>query len=359
MGLLTIGAFARVSRLSAKTLRRYDELGLLPPARVDQFTGYRYYDDAQVERARLVAWLRRIGMPLARVGRVCDLAETDKAAAAREIRAYWTQVESETSARRGLAGFLVDQLSGKDTDTMDRIIMPLGMHCAARSDRGLVREADQDAVYAGTRLLAVADGFGVAGAAASAAAIDALKPVEAAAASGALRPGDLLNTLEDAVHRADTTVRGLPESGTTLTALLWTGSGLALAHIGDTRAYLLRRGTLRRLTNDHTVVQSMVDEGSLDEAEAAGHPQRAMLLRALDGGDGRPRPDLRLHEARAGDRLLLCSDGLSTTVPEATVRQCLTAAAAPEAAVDALMARAHDGGGADNIACVVAEVIST
>ncbi|MFP1625901.1 MerR family transcriptional regulator [Streptomyces sp. 5K101] len=319
MGLLTIGAFARASRLSAKALRRYDELGLLPPAHVDPFTGYRYYDDAQMDRARLVAWLRRIGMPLAGVGRVCDLAETDTDAAAREIRAYWMRVESETCARRSLADLLVDQLSGKDTDMTDRITMPLEMRCAARTDRGLVRETDQDAVYAGTRLLAVADGFGDAGAAASAAAVDAVKPLETAA-QAAPRPGDLLNSLEDAVHRAGTAVRAFPESGTTLTALLWTGSELALAHIGDTRAYLFRAGVLHRLTHDHTVVQSMIDEGGLSEAEAAAHPQRALLLRALDGGDGPARPDLRLHEAKAGDRLLLCSDGLSTTVPETAVR---------------------------------------
>ncbi|MDQ1009571.1 serine/threonine protein phosphatase PrpC [Streptomyces sp. V4I23] len=358
MGLLTIGAFARASRLSARALRRYDELGLLPPARVDPFTGYRYYDDAQVERARLVAWLRRIGMPLAGVGRVCDLAETDTDAAAREIRAYWMQVESETSARRSLADLLVDQLSGKDTDMTDRITMPLGMRCAARTDRGLVRETDQDAVYAGTRLLAVADGFGGAGAAASAAAIGALEPLETAAQASS-RAGDLLNTLEDAVHRAGTAVRAFPESGTTLTALLWTGSELALAHIGDTRAYLLRDGVLHRLTHDHTVVQSMIDEGGLDEAEAAAHPQRAMLLRALDAGDGPGRPDLRLHEAKAGDRFLLCSDGLSTTVSQAAVRDCLASDAAPEAAVDALIGLAHEGGGADNIAVVVADVVRT
>ena len=357
MGLLTIGAFARASRLSAKALRRYDELGLLPPARVDSFTGYRYYDETQLERARLVAWLRRIGMPLARIRDVCDLCATDAAAAARDIRAYWAQVEAETSARRDLASFLVDQLSGKDTDTMSQLSAPLGIRYAARSDRGLVRETNQDAAYATSRLLAVADGFGGEGGPASTAAIDALKPLEAEAA-GSARIGDLLNALEDAVHRANATVNGLADSGTTLTAMVWTGSQLALVHIGDTRAYLLRGGEFFRITHDHTVVQSMVDEGSLGPEEAASHPQRAMLLRALDGSEGLARPDLRLHEARDGDRYLLCSDGLFTAVPEADVRRSVAAVADPDEAVRELIAHAHRAGGPDNIACVVADVVA-
>ncbi|GAA0405843.1 MerR family transcriptional regulator [Microbispora corallina] len=112
MGLLTIGAFARASRLSPKALRLYDELGLLRPARTDPDSGYRFYDPAQLERARLVAWLRRLGMPLARIRAVCDL---DPEAAAADVAAYWAEVEAETADRRGLAVLLVDHLSGKDT----------------------------------------------------------------------------------------------------------------------------------------------------------------------------------------------------------------------------------------------------
>lgn len=108
--LVTIGEFARLSRLSAKALRRYDELGLLRPALVDPVNGYRYYDPAQVEGARLVAWLRRIGMPLSRIGRIVAL---DAGAAAVEIRAYWARVEAETAARRDLAMYLVDHLSAE------------------------------------------------------------------------------------------------------------------------------------------------------------------------------------------------------------------------------------------------------
>src|SRR4051812_36816254 len=107
MEMLTIGAFARATRLSPKALRLYDELELLRPARVDPDTGYRYYAVEQLERARLVAWLRRLGMPLAGIREVCAL---EPAAAAREIRAYWARVETETAVRRDLAAFLVHHL---------------------------------------------------------------------------------------------------------------------------------------------------------------------------------------------------------------------------------------------------------
>jgi protein phosphatase len=271
-------------------------------------------------------------------------------------------VEAETAARRDLADFLVDQLSVKDTDPMSQLTTPLTIRYAARSDRGLVRDSNQDVAYAGSRLLAVADGFGTDGGRAGSGAVDALKALETEVADGLQgsappRAGDLLNALEDAVQRADAAVHGLDGSGTTLTAMLWTGSRLALVHIGDTRAYLLRDGMFFQITHDHTVVQSMVDEGSLDAEEAASHPQRAMLLRALDGRPGLARPDLRLHEAKPGDRYLLCSDGLFVAVPHAGIRRTVESAGDPEDTVTGLIALAHEAGAPDNVACVVADVV--
>ncbi|MGW7265174.1 MerR family transcriptional regulator [Streptomyces sp. NPDC054842] len=355
MGLLTIGAFARASRLSPKALRLYDELGLLPPARVDPVTGYRLYDPEQLGQARLVAWLRRLGMPLARIRHVRTL---DAAAAAQEVRAFWAQVEADTAARRDLAAFLVDQLSWKDV-TMSPHTLPLEIRYAALSDTGLVRASNQDTAYAGSRLLAVADGFGSGGAPASAAAVQALKHLD----TGGIPAGDLLNVLEDSVDRAKEAVLAVagtepaPEdAGTTLTAMLWTGSQLALVHIGDSRACLLRGGELFQITHDHTVVQSMVDEGRLTPDEAVSHPQRSLLVRAL--GTEAVAPDLRLHDAEAGDRYLLCSDGLSTVVPADEVRQVVVAADSPERAVRELVALAIDAGGPDNVSCVVADVVA-
>ncbi|MGW4626867.1 MerR family transcriptional regulator [Streptomyces rubiginosohelvolus] len=380
--LVTIGEFARLSRLSAKALRRYDELGLLRPALVDPVNGYRYYDPAQVEGARLVAWLRRIGMPLNRIGRVVAL---DAGAAAVEIRAYWARVEAETAARRDLAMYLVDHLSAEGR-TMSRMpdnaentgssgrsgsagAVALAIRCAALTDIGVVRTANQDAAFAGPRLLAVADGFGEGGAEASAAAIEALKP-STWGRDGALSAADLLNALEDTADSAARAVRDAvascadPDgSGTTLTAMLWTGSRLGLVHIGDSRAYLLRRGELFRITHDHSLVQSMLDDGSLSPEEAASHPGPALLLKALVG-EARPaavavacRADVRLREVLAGDRYLLCSDGLSAVVEAADLRAAVVAADDPQEAVRRLAGLAREAGGPDNVACVVADVV--
>ncbi|GLP70328.1 hypothetical protein TUSST3_69490 [Streptomyces sp. TUS-ST3] len=348
MEWLTIGAFARACRLSPKALRLYDELELLRPARVDAGTGYRYYAPDQLEQARLVAWLRRLGMPLARIRTVCALPPE---AAAGEIRAYWAQVEAETAVRRDLAAFLVDELTAaprKDTTVLE-------LRYCAHSDPGRVRPANQDTAYAGARLLAVADGYGPAGAPASSAAVAALRSLDGAE----LPAGNVLNVLEDAVHGASEAVRdvdaGADENGTTLTALLWTGSRLALVHIGDSRAYLLRGGTLFRITHDHTVVQSLIDEGRLTAQEAVTHPQRALLLKALTTGT----PDLRLHDAEPGDRYLLCSDGLTAVVPDTAIRALLSDAPAPDAAVHTLVEAANTAGGPDNVSCVVADVVET
>ena len=349
MDMLTIGAFAKASRLSPKALRLYDELELLRPARVDPDTGYRYYAPEQLEQARLVAWLRRLGMPLARIREVCSLPPGP---AAREIRAYWARVEAETAARRDLAAFLVDHLSQesrKDTTMLE-------LRYAALSDRGLVRPANQDTAYAGTRVLAVADGFGPGGAPASTAAVEALKFLD----DEPLPAGSVLNLLEDAVQGATTAVQDIAATGdigTTLTAMVWTGSQLALVHIGDSRAYLLRDDELFLITHDHTMVQSLIDEGRLTAEEATAHPQRTLLLKALTGDGAAPAPDLRLHDARPGDRYLLCSDGLSTVVPDDELQQLLTTATGPDRAVHTLIAAANARGGPDNVSCVVADVV--
>ncbi|MFE3162090.1 MerR family transcriptional regulator [Streptomyces sp. NPDC059224] len=351
MKWLTIGAFAKACRLSPKALRLYDELDLLRPARVDPETGYRYYAAEQLEAARLVAWLRRLGMPLARIREVCGLPA---GRAAQEIRAYWARVEAETAVRGDLAAFLVDHLSGesrRDTTAM------LELRYAAHSDRGHVRPANQDTVYAGRRLLAVADGCGAAGASASAAAVRALKFLEDAELSA----GNVLNLLDDAVRSAREAVReaaeGSTDAGTTLTALLWTGSRLALVHIGDSRAYLLRDGELFRITHDHSVVQSLIDEGRLAPEEAGSHPQRMLLAKALSGGASSGTPDLKLHEARGGDRYLLCSDGLSREVCDRRIRELLGGGGELADVARGLVDEANAVGGADNVSVVVADVV--
>ena len=236
----------------------------------------------------------------------------------------------------------------------------LAVRYAVRSDTGLQREGNEDAAYAGARLLAVADGMGghAAGEMASAAVIDALRPLDTAVPAGAL-----LNAMLHAVRRASAATRELVAAspalrgmGTTLTALLWSGSQLGLVHIGDSRAYLLRDGALFQITADHTLVQSLLDDGSITAEEAASHPQRSLLLRAL--GEGSAEPDLQLREARVGDRYLLSSDGLHAVVEAGAIARVLREIGDPDQAATELIALAIDGGGPDNITCIVADVVA-
>jgi len=353
--LMTSGAFARASGLSRKALRLYDELGLLHPARVDPATSYRFYEPGQLEQARLVAWLRRLGMPLADIRAV---SARPPAEAAAELAAYWARVEAETSARRELAVFLIGYLSGKDT-AVHEDQETLTVRYAVRSDTGLIREGNEDAAYAGSRLLMVADGMGghAGGEAASAAVIEALRPLDTHVPGG-----ELLNALDHAVRRADKALRDMVQAnpalhgmGTTLTALLWSGSQLGLAHIGDSRAYLVRDGEVFQITQDHTLVQSLLDEGKITAEEAASHPQRLLLLRALTG-EHDSRPDIQLRQARPGDRYLLCSDGLHVAAPADAIAHVLLTVPDPDQAAADLITLAMDAGAPDNITCIVADL---
>ncbi|MFG3580986.1 MerR family transcriptional regulator [Micromonospora chersina] len=349
MELLTIGAFARAARLTPKALRLYDELGLLPPAAVDPHSGYRYYTPAQLDRARLIAALRRAGMPLAEIQAVCGLPPD---AAAEAVDAWWRQVSADTVARGRAVALLVDQLTERGTTMSDTTF-----RYAVRCETGTVRESNEDTAYASATLLAVADGMrGPGGAAASTAAVDALRPLEPADAPA----GDLLAALADAVGAADRAVRAHATADhqpvTTLTAILRRGTRLALVHVGDTRAYLLRGGELSRLTQDHTYVQSLVDQGKLTLAEAGAHPQRALLARAL--GAGEVEADLALRTALAGDRYLLCSDGIAAVVDPEALHATLAGAEDPETAVGRLVDLAYAAGAPDNVACVVADLVT-
>jgi serine/threonine protein phosphatase PrpC len=240
--------------------------------------------------------------------------------------------------------------------------MTLALRYAVRSDVGLLREGNEDSAYAGPRLLAVADGMGghAAGEVASAVAISALTGLD-----DDMPANELQLALADAVTRANRTLHDMVVAdpsiggmGTTLTAMLWSGSRVALCHIGDSRAYVLSGGEFRQITHDHTLVQSLVDDGRISPDEAATHPQRSLLLRALDG-TSEAEPDLSVYEAKAGDRYLLCSDGLSSVVSEDTLHRILATVPDPEDAVLQLVELAIKGGGPDNITCIVADVVDS
>jgi len=238
--------------------------------------------------------------------------------------------------------------------------MTLALRYAVRSDVGLLREGNEDSAYAGPRLLAVADGMGghAAGEVASAVTIGAMSELERE------RPGpDMMADLSNAVSAANMRLQqmvmanpAIEGMGTTLTAVLWEGGHAAVCHIGDSRGYLLRQGELYQITHDHTLVQSLVDEGRITEDDVSTHPQRSLLLRALDGRTV-AEPDLSVHEAQLGDRYLLCSDGLSGVVSDETLRDTLAGFPDPEACTRQLIDLAIRGGGPDNITCIVADVV--
>src|SRR5215475_4979545 len=240
--------------------------------------------------------------------------------------------------------------------------MSIALRYTVRSDVGLLREGNEDSAYAGPHLLAIADGMGghAAGEVASAVAIAALAPLDSDT-TGA----DMLQALADAIAGANAELHEIAEAdpategmGTTLTAMLWSDDQVALCHIGDSRAYLLRDGVFHQITHDHTLVQSLVDEGRLTPEAAASHPQRSLVMRALQSSVP-AEPDLAMLKAQVGDRFLLCSDGLSDVVSDETVHKTLTELTDLNEAVSQLVDLAIRSGGPDNITCVLADVIDT
>ena len=239
--------------------------------------------------------------------------------------------------------------------------MSIGLRYAAATDVGLVRSNNQDSGYAGPHLLVVADGMGghAGGDVASSVAIAQLARLEADTPAS-----DIVSALENAILDANEAImrraREEPQLtglGTTVTALLRTENKFALAHIGDSRAYLVRDGVCTQVTKDHTFVQRLIDEGRLTEEEAERHPQRSMIMRVLGDVDADPELDVSLRPAMHGDRWMLCSDGLSGLVSFETIAQALNTIDEPEECADHLIQLALKAGGPDNITCVIADVI--
>ncbi|WP_432884955.1 PP2C family protein-serine/threonine phosphatase [Kribbella sp. CA-245084] len=240
--------------------------------------------------------------------------------------------------------------------------MTLSLDYATLSDVGRVRRNNEDSAYAGPHLLLLADGMGgaAAGEVASAAAVQVIRRLDTAEIGGE----DMIEALAGAVHRANERLSELVEEdperegmGSTVTALMFDGKQLGLAHLGDSRAYRMRDGILYQLSHDHTFVQSLVDEGRISQEEAFTHPHRNLILRVLDG---RPDsdPDLEIIDVRAGDRLMLCSDGLPDYVSDEVISASM-ASGTPDSVVVELITHALEAGSNDNVTCVVADVVET
>jgi PPM family protein phosphatase len=229
------------------------------------------------------------------------------------------------------------------------MIQAISLLAAAVSDTGLVRKNNEDAAYLGHWLYAVADGMGghAAGEIASAAVIESLRRHDIEVGQDALLEarGRAITEANAEVARAaaeDAARRGM---GTTLTAMLWSSNQFALANIGDSRAFFLREGQLRQITEDHVMGKLVSNAGRL----------APVLSRYLDGRPDRS-PDLSLHEAYPGDRYMMCSDGLSPVVGTAAIRHVLSSVAEPGEAVRELAALPREAGGPDNITAIVIDV---
>ena len=225
---------------------------------------------------------------------------------------------------------------------------------AAATDIGQVREGNEDSYLLLDPLYAVADGMGGhrGGEVASSLALQTVQELFER------REGSLTEQVQEANHavfersQADREVAGM---GTTLTAALVQGGRAWLAHVGDSRAYLFRGGELHLLTEDHTLVHRMVQEGEITPAEAETHPHRSILTRAL-GVDDVLQVDEGVVELRPGDRLLLCTDGLTAMVSDGEIRTVLEESRDPNAAVERLVRAANRAGGIDNITAVILDV---
>ena len=265
---------------------------------------------------------------------------------------------------------------------------PLAWEYLAHSEIGLVRKNNQDSGLVSARLLMVADGMGgaAAGDLASAVAVQSVAQSEHksgpqgepdSVAQGERRSEgerrddaaddhagdrDTLADLSAAISAANTRIADLVATdyalegmGTTVTAAVLDGSNIGVAHIGDSRGYLFRDGELSRLTHDHSWVQSLIDDGKINEEEAATHPHRSLLLKVLNGQPAN-EPDLSTVPVRPGDRLLLCSDGLCGFVDDDVIAEGLTDTSRAEA-MDRLVGAAHQAGGLDNITIIIADLI--
>lgn len=239
--------------------------------------------------------------------------------------------------------------------------MAISGNSAAASHVGRVRANNQDSAYAGTHLFIVADGMGGHAGGDVASAITIKHVVEADRVfDNAENAAEVLHdTLIAANHILSDTViehNELTGMGTTVSGMVRVGNKMAMAHIGDSRIYLLRDGTMKQITHDHTFVQRLVESGRITLEEAAVHPRRSVLMRVLGDVDAAPEIDTEVFETKSGDRWLLCSDGLSSFVTEEKIAATLRRVTDPDAATERLIQASLDQGAPDNVTVVIVDI---
>jgi serine/threonine protein phosphatase PrpC len=234
---------------------------------------------------------------------------------------------------------------------------------SARSAIGLVRQGNEDSGFVSPQLIAVADGMGghAAGEVASRIAVEVLQSLSPTLISSEIDEDSIEDLLMHSLHSIDSEISAVTDEeiekrgmGTTLTALLIRDKFISLLHVGDSRCYRLRGNTLEQLSNDHTVIQELLDQGAISESEAVDHPQRSMLTQALRG-DGDVTPVLQMYEVKKGDRYLLCSDGLSGVLTEKEIKVGLKKSD-KDAAVKFLIDATYVNGAPDNVTVLIADI---
>lgn len=238
----------------------------------------------------------------------------------------------------------------------------LFLYSTTVSDVGTVRSNNQDSSFAGERLIAICDGMGghAGGDTASTIAIRSLAHIEQSdvksdVASIASMMETSVMAAHDAIVGKAKRERGLAGMGTTVTAVALVSGHWVITHIGDSRAYLLRDGKIRRMTQDHSYVQHLIDTGRISEAEARNHPQRNVVMRVLGDFDIDPHPDIAILTAKPTDRWLLCSDGLSGVLEDGTLETMLATVSDEEECAQQLVAMALKAGSTDNVTAVIAD----
>ncbi len=233
----------------------------------------------------------------------------------------------------------------------------------ARSADGLHRSGNEDSAFVSGRLIAVADGMGghAGGEVASRIAIQTLQKLTPVLTNVDIDPDSTEDLLLNSLHTIDSEIGEYAEEvmevrgmGTTLTALLLVDSNVALLHVGDSRCYRLRGNTFEQLSNDHTVIQELLNQGTISQSEVADHPQRSVLTQALMG-QGTVVPVLQMYEAKVKDRYLLCSDGLSAVLTDKEIKTLLKKSN-KEDAVKALIEATYINDAPDNVTVIVADI---
>lgn len=234
----------------------------------------------------------------------------------------------------------------------------------AASDIGRVRSSNQDSGYAGVNLFFVADGMGghAGGDIASAITSQHLALADEPLGSSAEAEQKLIDFVYQAKQKIDASVKQHPAitgMGTTLSALMVTGTKVTIAHIGDSRIYLARDGVVKQITSDHTFVQRLVDTGRISEEEALVHPRRSVLMRVLGDIEQFPEVDTDTYETKPGDRWMACSDGLSGVVPKQLMESVLLSKVDVKEACELLVGEALEFGAPDNVTVVLIDVLDS